>query len=154
MPSSVEDPVTSLKTIPGGDDLLALFGGAPDFGDAEILDLHLDRVNPSVLRVHEMYKDIIVTFSLEEIIGLKLDDFSPQNVIDNLELQLVHVYPKSFNIEWLHPPKPRLHYDLKLESIYGIGGLIRARRVSISLRPPLPDERRRGSWEGDLGLPS
>ncbi len=144
MPSTVEDLVTTLRTISGGEDLLALFGKTPSLGDAEILDLYLDRSKSSILRIHEVYEDVIVTFTLDEIIGLKLDDFSPQNVIDGLELQLVHTYPESFNFQWLHPPQPRSHYELRFEAIFGLGGLIQARQVSISLKKALPEEVRRG----------
>ena len=97
MPSSVEDPVTSLRTIPGGEDLLALFGKTPGLGDAEILDLHLDRSRPSILRIHDIYEDVIITFTLDEIFGLRLEDFGPQNVINSLEIQLVHIHPESFD---------------------------------------------------------
>src|SRR4051812_19046055 len=88
------------REAPGGADLLSWFGQTPTFHDAEILDLHLRRDLPSLLRVHcwintgrideDRYfildKHAIVTFALEGVMDLRLEGFSAQNVIGGLVL--------------------------------------------------------------------
>jgi hypothetical protein len=145
-----------LNSIPGGPELLAWFGYVPSFHDAEIIDLHLNRSGPSTLRIHtwEMDPDhrtedwppftkhVIVTFALEEIIGLDLEDFSPQNVIMGLELKRGKEQIPSFGMAWRDkPPTPPEFYEVNLVPLYGLAGTIRARRVSISLAPGKAEDR-------------
>jgi Immunity protein 50 len=145
-----------LNSIPGGPELLAWFGGyVPSFHDAEIIDLHLNRTGASTLRIHawEMDPDhrteewppftkhVIVTFVLEGIIGLDLEDFSPQNVIMGLEVRRGTDETHSFGMSWLDkPPAPPEFYEIDLVPIYGLAGTIRARRVSIQLTPGKPSD--------------
>jgi hypothetical protein len=138
MPFWIEESLPSLRSVPGGDNLLALFGGqVPRFGDAEIVSLHLNRAGQSTLRVHEFLKSVLVTFTLTEIINLNLDDFSPQNVIGRLDIRLIREFPETFGIEWIRPPPTHSHYEIKLESVYGLGGTIQTRHMTISLSPAL-----------------
>jgi hypothetical protein len=144
-----------LNSIPGGPELLAWFGYVPSFHDAEIIDLHLNRAGPSTLRIHTWDMDpdhrtgewppftkyVIVTFVLEEIIRLDLEDFSPQNVIMGLELKRVKEEIPSFGMTWLDkPPTSPEFYEIHLVPLYGLAGTIRARRVSISLTPGKPSD--------------
>jgi Immunity protein 50 len=145
-----------LNSIPGGPELLAWFGYVPSFHDAEIIDLHLNRTGPSTLRIHTWVMDpetktedwppfekhVIVTFTVEDIVGLDLEDFSSQNVISGLVLRLIREDVPSFNMKWLHPPKPLPDiYEIVLEPCYGLCGTIRAHRVSISLTPDKASDR-------------
>ncbi len=144
-----------LNLISGGPELLAWFGYVPSFHDAEIVDLHLNRSGPSNLRVHTwdmdpgnrtegspaFRKHIVVTFVLEEVVGLDLKDFSPQNVIMGLEVRRVHDEMHSFGMTWLDkPPTPPEFYEIILKPCYGLYGTIRARRVSIHLSPSKPSD--------------
>lgn len=145
-----------LNSIPGGPELLAWFGYVPSFHDAEIIDLHLNRTGASTLRIHTWDMDpnrrtedwppfgkhVIVTFTFEDIMGLNLEDFSPQNVIMGLEVRCVKEERHSFGMTWLNnPPPPPEFYEIDLLPIYGLSGTIRARRVSISLTPGKAQDR-------------
>jgi hypothetical protein len=131
-----------LKTVPGGAELVQWFDAAtntdytPNFGDAEIISLHLDRTKPSILRfwTYRNFRDgdrhIIVTFTLEEVTDLKLEGFSHQNVIGGLQLRRV---------------AGKDEYELLLVGCYGLEGTIRARRVKIAFAPGRPDVDRHGN---------
>jgi len=147
-----------LNSIPGGPELLAWFGYVPSFHDAEIIDLYLNRTGASTLRIHtwEMDPDhrtedwlpfakhVVVTFVLEEIVGLDLEDFSPQNVISGLELKRVKEETQSFGMTWIQPPVPPEFYEIVLHPCYGLWGTLRARRISISLVSGKPTDRELG----------
>jgi hypothetical protein len=142
-----------LEFIPGGPELLAWFGYVPSFHDAEIISFHLNRAGPSTLSIHTweitgtvdprgfyaLKKDVVVTFTLEEIERLELDGFSHQNVIGSLELNRVEAGTSSFGMQWVDPSRsqPDL-YEIILHPCYGLSGTLRARRVSISLAPGKP----------------
>ena len=87
-----------LNAIEGAQQLHDWFGYWPTFHDAEIISLHLNRKNPSILKIHTwemtsevdeaghyvMAKDVVVDFMID-ISGaddsLELYGFSHQNVI-------------------------------------------------------------------------
>ena len=124
-----------LKTVPGGAELVQWFEPATNthynFGDAEIISLHLDRTKPSILRFwtyrisRDGDRDIIVTFTLEEITDLKLEGFSRQNVIGGLQLRRV---------------AGKDEYELRLVGCYGLEGTIRFRRIQVAFAPGRPDD--------------
>src|SRR5579871_2535990 len=78
-----------LEGVPGGKELVSLFPGAPDFGDAEIVALHLNRAGSSTLaiKVCNIEKPALVTFTLGHWIDVQLMGFSHQNVIGGLTLR-------------------------------------------------------------------
>ena len=128
-----------LKTVPGGAGLVQWFAGAtnplrtPNFGDAEIISLHLDRIKPSILRLwtyrnfRDGDRDIIVTFTLEGVTALRLEGFSHQNVIGGLQLRQVAAGDE---------------YELLLLGCYGLEGTIRFRGLQIAFAPGRPDDHR------------
>jgi hypothetical protein len=67
-------------------------------------------------------KHVVVTFILEQVTNLHLDDFSSQNVISGLLLR--------------HTDNG---YELTLEPCYGLAGTITADRLEIELRPGIPE---------------
>lgn len=86
-----------LETVPGGPEVIAWFSDRPKFGDAEILELRLNRRGPSLLRVSAMmsesgkwkgppYKGAVFDFTLRDMIDVSLDGFSHQNVIGGLTI--------------------------------------------------------------------
>jgi hypothetical protein len=121
-----------LKSIPGAVELLAWFGHWPSFHDAEIVSLTLNRSGVSILRVHTwqmtsqidergyyvLDKHIVVNFQMEEIQGLQLVDFSPQNLIFGLTLREIE---GGFQIE--------------MDPCYGLAGTISARKLSLEFEP-------------------
>jgi hypothetical protein len=79
----------SLVEIPGGHEVIDWFEGAPEFGDAEIISLALDRRGPSVLRItlDRHCRRAVFTFALSAWIDADMRGFSHQNVIAGLKLR-------------------------------------------------------------------
>jgi Immunity protein 50 len=120
----------AIPQIDGAQEVSAFFGGWPSFHDAEALQLALVRDGISKLVVdvatysdqtnekgeYRRERQALVTFDLERIVDLQLEDFSTQNVLSSLTVEksggLVAVM--------LHPS-------------YGIGGKIVCERVRVSL---------------------
>ncbi|WP_244539279.1 hypothetical protein [Methylobacterium sp. 174MFSha1.1] len=84
-----QELAASLADIPGGRDVLDWFDGPPEFGDAEIVSLHLDRRGPITLRIalDHCGKSAIFVFDLAAWIDTDLRGFSHQNVISGLTLR-------------------------------------------------------------------
>lgn len=140
--------------VPGGAEMVAWFGYVPSFHDAEIVSLHLNRNGESALTLHArdttiktdeqgqtiVNKDVVVTFTLEDIAALELQDFSAQNVISGLEFRKITPEGPSFGMQWLNTPKPLPDfYEIILEPCYGLYGKIQAGRVRIALTPGKPN---------------
>ena len=93
---ALQETIALLETIPGGPEVVAWFNGWPEFGDAEIIELHLVRRGPSLLRISAMaskgeksgppYKHAVFDFTLRDMVDVNLDGFSHQNVIGGLTL--------------------------------------------------------------------
>jgi hypothetical protein len=144
------------SSLAGGNEVLAWFGGVPDFHDAEIVSLHLDRGGPSRLAVYffrlqqaagrpenvlEPTGDAIVTFELDDIVDLNLDGFGRQNVVYGLRLRRAVDDPTRAPYYAVDPAPS--DYEIELEPCYGLSGTIRARTVRLSLaagapKPPRP----------------
>ena len=132
---------SALSEIPGGPELIAWFGHAPTFHDAEILELFLNRDGESTLRIHAWRmtdqvneknefisdKHAIVTFKLHGISALQLDGFSSQNVIFGLQLRRLGSATAP-----AHADEPG-GYELTLEPCYGLHGVICAARLSVTV---------------------
>ncbi len=152
---NLSDPSSDFASVPGGAELLAWFGYTPSFHDAEIISLHLNRTGISTLKLHAweitkeiseqghfiLAKDVIVTFTIEDIVALRLEGFSPQNVISGLDFRKITPEVSSFNMQWLRSPKPLPDiFEITLEHCFGMSGMIQAHRVSISLTPGKPED--------------
>jgi hypothetical protein len=121
--------------LPGGAELCKWYGGVPSFHDAEIIDFHLHRSAPGRFRVHAwqmtdrvdeagcyvLEKHLVVTFVLEEVIGLELAGFNHQNVIDGVSIKR--------NSDF---------YELVFEHCWGLSGSVHARRISIEFEVGKP----------------
>lgn len=133
-----QELAASLACIPGGPELIAWFsgkpfGGAPEFGDAEIVSLLLDRKGPSQLRIalNCLGKSVVVCFELSNWIDAVLHGFSHQNVIAGLKLQRAgerNSQPWELGVglepgEWL----------IELEPCFGAHGTIRASIARITV---------------------
>jgi hypothetical protein len=146
MPHDAERDETAeiLKDLPGGPELLAWFGGVPNFGDAEVLGLHLDRAGPSQLLVlaissaggldfGEVFKRAIVTFNLVDMIDVAIEGFSHQNVIESLKLRRApkrEVHPSLLGIGTVDGD-----LQIELEPCAGAFGKIRASVIGVSFEP-------------------
>lgn len=84
-----DETAALLREIPGGRALLAWFNRPPDFGDAEVIGLHLDRRGPSTLQVETKGPEdnVVATFTLGAWIDVSLRGFGHQNVIGGLVLR-------------------------------------------------------------------
>lgn len=84
-----------LRNLPGGSELIAWFGGSPNFGDAEVKALILDRADGSRLTLMVIgisdgrRRKTQVTFHLKDMIDISIGGFSHQNVIGDLILRSV-----------------------------------------------------------------
>ncbi|MFZ0479275.1 MAG: Imm50 family immunity protein [Terriglobales bacterium] len=121
--------------IPGVVELRDWFGYWPDFHDAEVISLHLNRRGNSFLRVHTwdatkevdekgnyvQTKHVVVEFILESVSDLSLNEFSGQNVISGLGIE-----------------KTASGFRLELGACYGLAGTIDAERVSLRTTPGKP----------------
>ncbi len=88
------------EQIPGADAITAWFGYWPDFHDAEILELHLNRFGSSWIKIYAWNttkrtddkgyfiteKHAVVTFFFDKVSDLQFADFSSQNVIGGLTI--------------------------------------------------------------------
>jgi hypothetical protein len=94
----LEETVSILNGIPGGREVIAWFGGRPEFGDAEVIELRLVRKGSSRLRLAATFsaggkyqgppfKHAVFDFSLHDMMDVHLDGFSRQNVIGGLRLR-------------------------------------------------------------------
>lgn len=101
------------------------FGCWPSFHDAEIIYLKLAREGPPVLRVYPYFPErpAAVDFFLEEVTDLELADFSNQNVISSLDVDVV--------VDQTEEKKVRL----TLGPCYGLAGRIDSRRVRVEIVP-------------------
>jgi Immunity protein 50 len=138
--------------VPGGEALVKWFGRVPTFHDAEILSLDLRRKGRSALRLHGwintgavgpggfyvLDRHAIVTFHLNEIMDLQLTGFSHQNVIYGLTLRRAPQRPERRDYLTLSPLPDDI--EIELEPCFGLDGLIRARSVSISVKPGKPNK--------------
>ena len=128
-----------LNAVTGAQQLHDWFGCWPTFHDAEIISLHLNRRNPSILKIHTwemtkevdqtghyvMEKDVVVDFEIDvsnEDDSLELYGFSHQNVIFGLAIN-----------------KDDSAYKLDIDPCYGLGGIIKADNISIRITPGKPE---------------
>ena len=128
--------------IPGGTDVIRWFGGEPDFGDAEVIELRVHRGRGAVLRIATMmsvagryqgppFKHAVFTFHLGDMIDIALEGFGRQNVIGGLTIepaQAVEVHGSLLGYG-LKLPK----HQLILDPCAGPLGTIRATVESIEV---------------------
>jgi len=114
-----------VSELPGVQAVTQWFGDWPSFHDAEVISLFLARAGQSVLRVYpyQPKKPATVEFVLEDITDIELYDFSCQNVIFNL------------TVEMMTDQNRDMVYCLTLVPCYGVAGRIDAKSVSLRLSP-------------------
>jgi hypothetical protein len=139
------------RKLPGGTQLLQWFGRVPSFHDAEIVSLALNRRSPSLLTIHGwtmdgsktqdgyfvQQKKAVVVFEIQDIVYLNLEGFSRQNVIDGLIIAQRAPDPlaKSY---YSTLDSNADDYEIILEPCYGMDGLIRCKKISVSFEPGDP----------------
>ena len=136
--------------IPGGPELLEWFEKVPSFHDAEIVSLALHRSSPSILTIHgwtgdgtvtrqgffKQLKKAVVTLEIHEIVYLKLGGFSRQNVIYGMNI--VQSPPDPEAKPYYSTDSDENDYEIHLEPCYGLDGLIRCKKISVSFKPGDP----------------
>ena len=128
-----------LADIPGGTQLLKWFSDEPNFGDAEVISLSLDRVRECSFKVavcklidNGNWKTAVVTMILKDMIDVSIEGFSHQNVIGGLTIGRVtraqsDVHPSLLGIGGNAP-----HHRIVLRPCAGAIGAIVATIASIS----------------------
>lgn len=83
------ETVNTLKTIPGGLDVIALLKGSPNFHDSEVVSVVFEREGQSklVLAVDAWSKFALVSFHFSGWIDGNINGFSHQNVIGELTIR-------------------------------------------------------------------
>lgn len=128
---------TALEAVEGAKTLYDWFGYWPSFHDAEVMLVHLNRRDASVLVLHtwEMTKEVddkgyyglakhvVVEIAMNEVIGLNLNGFNGQNVVFGLAIE-----------------RTQNGYRLALEDCYGLAGEVEAKNISIRLTPGKPKD--------------
>ena len=125
----------AIHEVPGADALFQWFGYWPDFHDAEVLEIDLNRSGSTRVFVHtfEMsnqvgecgcyvcLKHVIISFLLEGLKTIQLQRFNHQNVVS--EVALV---------------RTKQGFQLFLEQCSGVAGSLTAERISIEIEPGVP----------------
>lgn len=131
----LEETTALLSNLPGGPELLEWFDGAPEFGDAEIVSLVLDRVGQSQLsvRLDRFGKRATIAFALQGWIDVAIGGFSHQNVIGGLKLRpagerQIEAWERGVGCV------PGV-LEIELEPCFGAYGTIRASIASIVITP-------------------
>lgn len=122
----------TIGDLEGGAELCAWFEGVPSFHDATLRELELRQGAPSRLVAHAfqmtsevdargyfvLTKHVDVTFTIFELIEVRLFDFTEAGIIFGLKIEI-------------DPDGTTLSF----ESSYGVHGRIKAKRVVISFEP-------------------
>ena len=128
--------------VPGANAVVEWFGYWPNFHDAEVLSISLDRVTGCRVSIHAfertsevdssghyiLAKHAIVTFSMEGFPGdesgvsnTRIESFNHQNVLSRAS---VRRRPEG--------------YELVLEGCFGVDASIVCERISVAVAPGLP----------------
>ena len=116
---------------------MRLFKGVPDFHDAEVMKLHLNRDEPSALVVKLVSTAVptFVTFVMDHWIDVELSGFSQQNVIFGLSLRRTTkrtVAPWDVGVGLAVGG-----VEIELEPCFGANGMIRANLLKVAVRDRL-----------------
>lgn len=131
------EPHSSITKLPGAQELIDWFGHWPSFHDAEVINIELSREGASKLRIHYFRttnrinksghyiaeRHAIVSFIMEDIAQLQLNDFNEQNVLSSISVTPVET-----------------EYEIILGCCYGVSGHIRARKLSFDLEAGMPSK--------------
>jgi hypothetical protein len=124
-----------LLKVPGGSELLEWMNGIPNFGDAEVVSLVLDRAGQSQLRIRidRSPKRATITFTLEGWIDVAIHGFSHQNVVGGLKLRParereIEVWERGVGCT---PGE----LEIELEPCFGAYGTVRANVRSVAVTP-------------------
>lgn len=126
-----------LEVVEGAKDLHNWFGYWPNFHDADLIRLDIDRSGAVMMVLHtwEMTKEVdakgffvlvkhvVVEFVLKGIVALSLDGFAHENTLMGLAIERVD-----------------RGYLMTLDDCYGITGTIEATSISIRLTPGKPKD--------------
>lgn len=139
-----EETISILRGIPGGGEVVAWFGGRPEFGDAEVLELRLVRKGRSRLRLAAMFseggkhsgppfKHAVFDFSLRDLIDVHLDGFGGPNVIGRFALRRPR--EQALHQSLLGHGSARGEVEIELEPCAGAFGSIRCSIERIAITP-------------------
>lgn len=123
-----------LRGVPGGRELLDWLDGEPNFGDAEVVSLHLNRIVPSTLTIETRgRRPTTVTFLFEEWVDVSVQGFNRQNVIGGLKLK--RSIPRDAAPWEVGVGRIPGDVDIELEHCFGANGSIQARIERVEFEP-------------------
>lgn len=126
-----ETSVELFSLLPGADKFLSKYGRVPTFHDGEVEEVFLSKNGPSRICISIHWPDhfgaekILVTLTAAQIVDIRLEGFSPQNVIGELWLCAATALPGYYEVQ-------EGDLQLNMESIYGIGGMLLVRGLEVS----------------------
>lgn len=128
------------RAIPGGDALIAYFGHIPMFHDGEITQVVLNRLSTSTISIHiwgtddfDPVRHAVVTLSIDDIIDLQLENFSPQNVIGDV---IIRPLPQRDDRRpFYYRDWKESDVEIEMFAIFGLNGIVRAGSVSVAFVP-------------------
>jgi hypothetical protein len=136
------------REIPGGSELVECFCHDPEFHDAEIVQVILNRRSRSSISIHiwsndpfDIAKHVVVTFSLADIADLRFENFSHQNVLNGLTVRPAPER-KDRQPYYGRDPHPE-DVEIELRPCYGFSGFIRARAIGITFVKGKPEDTTR-----------
>jgi hypothetical protein len=117
--------MNAVSKLAGFEAVMSWFGTWPSFHDAEVISIFLARTAQSVVRVYpyDPQKPATVDFVLEHVTDVELHDFSCQNVISGLYVEMV-IDQNGDNV-----------YRLTLAPCFGVAARIDARSLRVGLSP-------------------
>jgi hypothetical protein len=124
-----------IHEVPGADALFQWFRYWPDFHDAEVLAIDLNRTGSTRVRVHTFdvsdrvgndgcnvcVKHVVVSFLLDGLKTIELHGFNNQNVVSKVAVV-----------------RTEEGLQLLLEPCYGAEGSLTAERIRIEIEPGVP----------------
>lgn len=137
--------VTVLKSVSGGPELLAWFSGHPNFHDAEILRLDLNRRGASLAMSQSFsakghyggapFKHAIITFcfSSDDVVEVSMHGFSHQNVIGSMWLRAAQ--DAEPHVSFIGTGLGRGDVEFEFEPCFGPFGTLRATIEKITITP-------------------
>ena len=114
-----------ILNVAGVEAVMQWFGSWPSFHDVEVVSIFLARKKESVLRVYPYHpqRPATVDFVLEDVTDVELNDFSCQNVINGL------------GVEMATNQNGDIVYRVILTPCFGVKGRIDAKSLRVELLP-------------------
>lgn len=123
----------TLTSLPGAEPLVRKYGEVPDFHESMVKELCLTSKSAKLI-VSNLYPDIfssghiLVTFSIGDLIGIDLSEFSLRS-----DLSALRIRPASDRWKHFYPADQKIGcLEIELIPSFGEGGIIVGRNIEIT----------------------